>query len=286
MGETTAIGWCHATFNPWWGCVEVQVVTRGQLERLEYLAGQVDKGIERLEAWRAADQARASDLRLVASEISAAVRLARIAGLPPDVKPSSPVATLTTSQALAVAARLPRALMVVSSGPRVNAIAPRIEGDTLPKAQRAILTAIVQRAASGRSSTAVQAALLSGYSRKSSSFDNALGALRSAGLVEGGGAQLAPTSAGFNAAGRVDPMPKGPELARTWLEHQALGKAERALLQAVIDRPSGLDKLSLAARSGYSASSSSFDNALGRLRSLELVSTVSGITTAHPDFFA
>lgn len=23
MGETTAIAWCHATFNPWWGCVEV-----------------------------------------------------------------------------------------------------------------------------------------------------------------------------------------------------------------------------------------------------------------------
>ncbi len=23
MGEQTSIGWCHHTFNPWWGCVEV-----------------------------------------------------------------------------------------------------------------------------------------------------------------------------------------------------------------------------------------------------------------------
>ena len=23
MGETTGIAWCHHTFNPWWGCVEV-----------------------------------------------------------------------------------------------------------------------------------------------------------------------------------------------------------------------------------------------------------------------
>src|SRR5262245_40013414 len=23
MAEQTAIAWCHATFNPWWGCVEV-----------------------------------------------------------------------------------------------------------------------------------------------------------------------------------------------------------------------------------------------------------------------
>src|SRR5215471_6377028 len=23
MGERTAISWCHHTFNPWWGCVEV-----------------------------------------------------------------------------------------------------------------------------------------------------------------------------------------------------------------------------------------------------------------------
>ena len=46
---------------------EIQVVTRGQLERLEYLAGQVDRGIVRLEEWRAADQARAADLRAVAA---------------------------------------------------------------------------------------------------------------------------------------------------------------------------------------------------------------------------
>lgn len=269
--------------------VEVHVITRGQLDRLEYLAGQVDKGIERLESWRAADQARAEDLRIAATEIATAVRSARLAGLPPDVKTSSPVPTMTTSQALAVAARLPRGLYTASSAPsRANEKSARTRADALPKAQHAVLRAIVLRAVAGRPTTAVQAALLSGYSRKSSSFDNALGALRSAGLIEGSGQALQPTPEGANViSDELEALPTGAELARMWLGHHALGKAERALLQALLEHPAGLDKLSLAARSGYSATSSSFDNALGRLRSLELVSTVSpGVNAAHADFFA
>lgn len=56
---------------------------------------------------------------------------------------------------------------------------------------------------------------------------------------------------------------------------------------AFLEHPRGLDKDRLSALSGYSATSSSFQNALGRLRSLELVSTVSpGVNAAHADFFA
>lgn len=172
--------------------------------------------------------------------------------------------------------------------PRANDKAPRSDAGTLPKANRAILKAIVLRAVAGKPSTAVQAALLSGYSRKSSSFDNALGALRAAGLIEGSGQALQPTPAGADlVAGEIEALPTGAELAAVWLRHQALGKAERAMLAAFLEHPRGLDKDRLSALSGYSATSSSFQNALGRLRSLELVSTVSpGVNAAHADFFA
>ena len=170
---------------------------------------------------------------------------------------------------------------------RINAVAPRIESDTLPKAQRAILTAIAQRTASGRDSTAVQASLLSGYSSTSSSFHNALGALRSAGLVVGSGAELRVTAQGLAAAGHVPPLPSGAELRVHWLAHRALGKAERALLGAMLAHPRGLDRADLSRASGYSETSSSFHNALGRLRSLELVRSVGpGVNAAHADFFA
>lgn len=84
---------------------------------------------------------------------------------------------------------------------------PDGRGDVdLPKAQRAILTALAQH---GRRST-TQVALLTGYSSKSGGYRNALSALRSAGLIEGRG-DLTATAAGLQAR----PLRAAPHRPRT-----------------------------------------------------------------------
>lgn len=144
---------------------------------------------------------------------------------------------------------------------------PEATGDTKPlgRAERAILTVLVQYP-EGRSK--VQLSLLSGYSIKSSSFANALGALRSAGLVDRGD-PIRATPAGADALGDFEPIPEGAELVEYW--RQRLGRAERAILDALLAAyPDPLTKEEISERSGYSSTSSSFSNALGKLRSLEL----------------
>ena len=52
-----------------------------------------------------------------------------------------------------------------------------------------------------------------------------------------------------------------------------LGKAERACLEALFEaHPAPLAKADVAARAGYEANGGGFNNALSRLRSLELIS--------------
>ncbi len=139
--------------------------------------------------------------------------------------------------------------------------------DGLGKAERALLSVLAQHP-QGR--TKVQLALLTGYSVKSSSLTNALGALRSQGLVDRGTPiRIAPAGQQL-AAGRVEPLPTGRALYEHWAGQ--LGRAERAVLDALVEAwPDELSKAALAERSGYSATSSSLSNALGKLRSLELV---------------
>lgn len=137
----------------------------------------------------------------------------------------------------------------------------------LGKAQRAILTVLAQFPA-GR--TRAQVATLSGYSAKSSGLANALGALRSAGLVNRGD-PIRITQQGLAALGDAyEPLPSGPALVDYWMSR--LGKAERTLLRVFLDAwPEPLTKKLVAERSGYSPSSSGLANALGRLRTLELI---------------
>jgi hypothetical protein len=131
----------------------------------------------------------------------------------------------------------------------------------LGRCERALLQVLAQRRE--RETSRAQLAVLSGYSSKSSGFDNALGSLRSRGLVEG----LRITSEGSTVA-TPEPLPTGGALFQYWSSR--LGKCERALLGQLRVRDT-LSRDQLAAWSGYSEASSSFQNALGRLRTLELV---------------
>ena len=138
---------------------------------------------------------------------------------------------------------------------------------TMSKAERLALTALAQYP-QGRSK--VQIAILTGYAVNGGGFANALGALCSAGRIEGASDRLTITQAGLAALGPFEPLPRGRALLDYWLGQ--LGKAERKALEALAEvYPRTLSKAQLAARAGYEADGGGFNNALGKLRSLELI---------------
>lgn len=140
-------------------------------------------------------------------------------------------------------------------------------GEALTKAERLILTALAQYQ-DGRSR--VQVAVLTCYAADGGGFKNALGALRTAGRIDGTGDCLVITDAGRTALGDFTPLPHGDALLQHW--YRQLGKAERKALESLVEvYPRTLSKAQLASLSGYDEDGGGFKNALGRLRTLELV---------------
>lgn len=67
--------------------------------------------------------------------------------------------------------------------------------------------------------------------------------------------------------------PPAGALVEHWLTQPQLGKAERLILTALADAwPATMTKDDLAAAAGYAAGGGGFNNALGKLRTLELIS--------------
>lgn len=144
----------------------------------------------------------------------------------------------------------------------------RLIGDTqLGKAERLILTALSQYEEQGRSK--VQIALLTGYAI-GGTFNNAIGRLNTLGYIgkfPHGAFYI--TSEGKSAVGDVEPLPVGRELVDYWC--RKLGKAERMALEFLVEAwPNSKTKDEIAEGTGY-AVGGTFNNALGRLRTLELI---------------
>lgn len=218
-----------------------------------------------------------SDLRVAHSQIAGALdlldRLLKLEDATPvlgKIHPSPALVPSPHQVAAAPAARQSRAPAT-----------PGAPGSAMSKAERLILTAVAQR--NPKPCSRPQASLLSGYSYTSSSFANALGSLRSKGYLEGSGDDLKATTAGRAALGPVQPLPTGRALVEFWIGR--LGKAEGMLLDFLSRRyPRSVTKEQLSEGTGYSITSSSFANALGRLRTLELV-TRGGDPCASKDLF-
>lgn len=137
----------------------------------------------------------------------------------------------------------------------------------LSKAERLILTALAQYP-SGR--TKQQVAILTGYAVNGGGFSNAVSSLRTKGYLEGESSRLVITPCGIAALGAFDPLPRGRELLDYWFRQ--LSKAERKALESLAEvYPRTLSKSQLAARAGYEANGGGFNNALSRLRTLELI---------------
>lgn len=157
---------------------------------------------------------------------------------------------------------------------RSSVHAPNVASDGhLPKSERLILSALAQYP-NGR--TKVQTAIITGYSVNSGGFNNSLAKLRSSGYLEGYGGNLKITDVGLQQLGNYEPLPTGTALLNHWCTR--LPKCERSILSQLFEvNPNAISKDDLANRTGYSGNSGGFNNALSRLRTLELISRGSEI---------
>jgi len=137
---------------------------------------------------------------------------------------------------------------------------------TLPKAERRILTTLAQHGACTKRKVAV----LAGYALKGGGFNNAMSALRTQNFITAG-EPFDITDSGVTALGDYELLPTGEALLEYWLN--TLPKAEQAILKAVAAAyPAALSKKYIAVTTGYTAGGGGFNNALSKLRTLELVS--------------
>lgn len=140
---------------------------------------------------------------------------------------------------------------------------------SLPGGERKILTALAQYP-DGR--TKVQVAILTGYAHNGGAFNNYFSSLRSKAYVV---LNLPPdryriTDAGRVALGEYTPLPTGAALLDHW--RGQLSKAERAALDVVVAAyPGSLTQDTVAERAGYTPGTGGINNAISRLRTLELI---------------
>lgn len=237
--------------------VEVPVLTEDDHRRLSEQTNLLHQQV--LDLLRTAEGGVLAAVEKLAALAEPAVKRP-LTGPPRPGTPSRPAGTGLRSQLVP-----PR---IVEDTSLTSAVVRRTvtEAGTLPKAQRLVLTVLAQRG----EQTQQQVAMLTGYAVNGGGFNNALGALRSSGFIEGGKDRLVATELGLEALGEFEPMPTGQALIDFWLSKS--GKAERLILEALIEQwPNPMDRDVLADLTGYAPGGGGFNNAIGRLRTLTLI---------------
>ncbi len=174
---------------------------------------------------------------------------------------------LPSQRQLAKTVNFAGAIVAPSAYAAKMAAIERSDGAKLGRAERRILTALAQYP-EGRSKT--QAAVLTGYAHSGGGFNNALSALRSNGYIEAGSDHLKITGEGLVALGPFEELPTGKALLQHWLGE--VGKAERLILGALANVwPNSLSKEDVGTHTGYAPDGGGFNNAISRLRTLELI---------------
>lgn len=259
--------------------VEKPIIKDAQVKRLEAAAERLDAGLERHAERLSASQAEIDRLVAVAREesreIKAALAAARDnqgnarragAGLG-ELMPPRAVGVGRPAASTRPAPVVPRP----TRPPRENAEAGDVIGVLTPARQR-LLDALAWLESVGiASANRTQLALLADASPTSSSYANNLGALRTAAMIDyGAGSTVFLTDDGRSVATLPDAPPTADALQDSILRR--LSPAKARILQALIRvYPAGLDRGALADLASASATSSSYANNLGSLRSLGVI---------------
>lgn len=148
---------------------------------------------------------------------------------------------------------------------------------TLGRAHRSILTALNQHG----EMTIRKLALLTGYASNGGGFRNALGALRTSGYIVSNGGLIECTESGAKALGDFEPLPSSAtELLAHWKAN--LGKAEREILDVLsVGHQMSIEDIANATPSQYAPNGGGFRNAIGRLRTLNLIQGSKQISIAE-----
>lgn len=150
----------------------------------------------------------------------------------------------------------------------INSTIPLGEsGYKLPRAEKKILTILAQHP-EGRSIN--QIAILTGYAIGTGGFNNAMGALRTRGYIVGGKDNTQITDTGLETLGNFEQLPTGDALLNLW--YGKLGKAEKAVLATMESiYPQEADRDWVSEQAGYTPGSGGVNNAISRLKTLELI---------------
>lgn len=168
-----------------------------------------------------------------------------------------------------------RAVPVLKAPANARPQTVHVDGAPLSKAERRILTCLAQFGPCSKNKIAA----ITGYAVTGGGFCNGLSALRTAERIAGS-ELLHITLLGDKALGAYDPRPTGPELVTYW--ESQLSKAEAAVFRHVCaEYPAACTKEEIAAATGYEPSGGGFNNALSRLRTLELITRGSDIRASE-----
>lgn len=215
---------------------EIHILKDGHLERLEKCLGKAGE---------------------VVAEIHSLMKQANVGSI---IKVTG---SLITPPAIDEVKRIMRNVPVIRSYPTALA-----DGSSIGKCERKLLIVLAER--NGKNSNKNQLGILSGYSPSSGGFHNAISKLRQLGYLDGSGDALRITKEGMDAVGEYTPLPKGKALHQYWINK--LPKCEGVILQYLIEcEPAAKSKEDIGTATEYSHSSGGFNNALSKLRTLELV---------------
>ena len=210
----------------------------------------------------------AGEVRALAGKLEEA--RASLADLPAPPKPKS------------VAPEPPRKRPVA----RPSSIQAPSQGLTGP--QQRILDALAWLEGLGIAERAsrVQAAFLAGYKPGGGAFNNTLGSLRSAGLIEYPSAgEIVLTEEGRACAREAD-MPLTTEALQRAVLNRLSGPQRRVLQPVIAAWPDEMSVEELADAAGYEAGGGAFNNTRGSLRSLGLIDyPAPGMVVARPVLF-
>ncbi|HET6255839.1 MAG TPA: DUF87 domain-containing protein [Puia sp.] len=156
------------------------------------------------------------------------------------------------------------------------------DGDKLGKCARAILSFLA--GFDNRKFTKVQISVATGYSVNSSTFQNALSELNTRGLIVRGDRITYNQEAWQEILSLVGPVFEHKFNAHTFSTN--LGKCEKELYEVILATPDQLlskDEIAARTATGYSVNSSTFQNALSRLSTLELIEREAGKIRFNPE---
>lgn len=193
-------------------------------------------------------------------------RLMEVEGIEGQVTVSLPSFPRVSTSVAASARTAKPVPPTVGSSPRTTNANGNLNGP-----QTKILTALAQHGPQEKRSLAI----LTGYSHKGGAFNNPIGNLRSQGYITGAGVNpIAITEEGLAALGNYEPLPTGRALLEWWMP--TLTGPEQKIVEALAHF-GPMEKNDLAAATGYAPTGGAFNNPIGHLRTLGVL-TPAGVS--------